>query len=47
MNTDKRLAATIAICALALAAIYLAVCHASYDQTRCGKIGGCNWMQQT
>jgi hypothetical protein len=47
MTADTRLAATIAICAAALVAVYLAVCHASYDPNQCGRIGGCDWMQGT
>lgn len=47
MNPDTRLAATIAICAVAIAAIYLTVCHARYDGSRCGHVGGCDWQQGT
>jgi hypothetical protein len=47
MTADARLAVTITLAALILAALYLAVCHASYDPSQCGKVGGCDWMQGT
>ena len=44
---DIVLGSAIVVWLLFAAILYLGVQHARYSDTRCGRVGGCYWMEGT